>query len=400
VRQTPEFERAVARHMPAVARLAGRLFALAEPSLGERRSAALLAGFLRARGFRVGLGAAGLPTAFVARRGRGRPCVGLLAEYDALPGVGHACGHNLIGAAACGAAAVAARLVDPSAGSIVVFGTPAEETIGGKVVMARRGLFRGLDAALMFHPSTEDRVETTSLACHSLEVVALGRAAHAIADPGRGINALDAILGLFAAARRLPRRLPRGTRLAGVILEGGVRANIVPERAVARFTLRARDRETLRAVEGAFRAAARAAGDTVGARVILRPVDLPYDEMRTNRVLAEVFRQELRALHRPTVDTPRRSMGSLDMGNVSHLVPAIHPYVAIAPPRAPLHSRAFARRAGGPDGLAGLEVATRALAATAVRVLREPGLRRAARAEFVTARRRRPRPGGRAGSAA
>jgi amidohydrolase len=346
--------------------------------------------FLRSEGFRVRCGVPGLPTAFVARRGVSGPRVALLAEYDALPGIGHACGHNLIGAAACGAAAIAGRLREGRPGTLLVYGTPAEESIGGKVAMARRGLFRGLDAALMFHPSTEDRVETTSLACHSLEVVYLGRAAHAIAAPETGINALEAVLGLFAAVRRVRARSPRGTRIAGIILEGGTRPNIVPERAVARFTLRARDRRRLDVVESSFRAAALEAARVAGARVRIRPVDLPYDEMRTNQVLARAFGEELLALGRRPVGTPRRSMGSLDMGNVSHIVPAIHPYVAIAPPSAPLHSRQFARRAGGRAGREGLEIATRALAAMALRVLDDPSLRQAARREFLAGRGHRP----------
>ena len=386
--------------MPSVRRLADRIFSLRELSLDEFRSADLLVRFLRSEGFQVRRGAAGLPTSFVARRrgARSGPRVAFLAEYDALPGIGHACGHNLIGAAACGAAAVAARLA--RGGTIVVYGTPAEETLGGKVAMARRGLFRGLDAALMFHPSTEDRVATTSLACHSLEVGFLGRAAHAVAAPETGINALTSVLRLFAAAERLPSRLPRGARLAGIIVEGGARPNIVPERAVARFTLRARTRVDLGRVERAFRAAAARAARSTGARLRIRALDLPYDEMRTNGTLAGIFREELLAQGRRPVETPRRRMGSLDMGNVSHIVPAIHPYVAIAHPSTPLHSRAFARRAGGRPGRIGLVIATRALAATALRLLGEPALLEAAWREFRSAGRsgrvRVGRAGGRA----
>jgi amidohydrolase len=384
--------------MPSIRRLAGRIFALRELSLEEHRSADLLVRFLRSQGFGVRRGVAGLPTAFVARcpGSRSGPRLAFLAEYDALPGIGHACGHNLIGAAACGAAAVAARLAR-GAGTIVVYGTPAEETLGGKVAMARLGLFRGLDAALMFHPSTEDRVATTSLACHSLEVVFLGRAAHAVAAPETGINALTSVLRLFAAAEKLPNRLPRGARLAGIIAEGGARPNIVPERAVARFTLRARSRADLARVERAFRNAARDAARVTGSRLRIRPLDLPYDEMRTNGALARIFREELRALGRRTVETPRRRMGSLDMGNVSQVVPAIHAYVAIAPVSTPLHSRAFARRAGGRAGRIGLLIATRALAATALRLLDEPALLEAARREFEAGGRPRRTRAGRGG---
>jgi amidohydrolase len=368
-----------------VERLSRRLFALRELSLQETASSALLRAFLRRHGFRVQAGAGGLPTAFVARRrvGRGGPRIGLLAEYDALPDIGHACGHNLIGAAACGAAVLAARLLDGDAAEIVVYGTPAEETIGGKIVLARRGLFRGLDAALMFHPSTEDRVYMTSLACHSFEVVFRGRAAHAVASPEKGINALAALLALFAAMDRLRPSLPVEARMPGIITEGGRRPNIVPDRAVGRFTLRAGDLRRLARVKQAFFAAGRAAAKSVGARVEFRAVDLPYAEMRTNGPLAEVFKEELWALGRTTVDTPRKGMGSLDMGNVSQVVPSIHPFVAIAPKIAPLHSRLFARRAGGSAGRRGLEIASRALAATLVRAVRDPELLRAARRAFV-----------------
>ena len=372
------------------------MFRLQELSLQETGSSDAIVRFLRRHGFRVRRGVAGLPTAFTARRRHRRrgPRVALLAEYDALPEIGHACGHNLIGAAACGAAAVVSSLLQ--SGEIVVYGTPAEETIGGKVVMARRGAFRGIDAALMFHPATEDRVYMTSLACHSLEVVYRGRAAHAVASPEKGINALHALLALFAEVDRLKRRLPKEVRMPGIVSEGGRRANIVPDRAAGRFTLRARDGQVLRRVERSFREAARRAAGGVGARVRIRALDEPYDEMITNRAIADAFKVELRSLGRRTVDTPRKSMGSLDMGNVSHRVPAIHPFVAIAPRSAPLHSRAFARLAGGRRGRDGLLVATRALAGVALRLLdpRDDLLSRA-RQEFRHRRRasagRRPR---------
>ncbi len=333
-------------------------------------------------------GAGGLKTAFVARkRGRaGGPRVALLAEYDALPGIGHACGHNLIGAAAAGAGAAIGRVMGRLRGEIRVIGTPAEETIGGKAVMADRGVFRGVDAALMFHPSTEDRVYTTSLACHSLEVIFHGRAAHAVAAPERGINALDALIRLFLDLQRLKHRLPREVRMPGVIVEGGRRANIVPDRAVGRFTLRARDLATLDRVERRFRACVREAARAIGAREEIRSLDHPYAEMVTNRALADLFKKELALLGRRTVDTPRTRMGSLDMGNVSQRVPSIHPYVAIAPASAPLHSRGFARFAGGARGRAGLRVATRALALTALRIFSEDGILERARREFRSGR--------------
>jgi amidohydrolase len=381
----------VASLAKATASLGRALHAHPELSLQEVRSADRLVRFLRGEGFRVRRGAGGLPTAFVARR-RGRPGgprIALLAEYDALPGLGHACGHNLIAAAAAGAGAALGRVIEALRGEILVIGTPAEETIGGKAYMVDRGVFRSVDAALMFHPSTEDRVYTTSLACHSLEVTFLGRAAHAVSAPEKGINALDALIRLFLALKDLKRRLPPEVRMPGVIVEGGRRANIVPDRAVGRFTLRGRDRATLRRVERAFRRSVGRAARATGARAAVRSLDHPYDEMATNRALADVFKRELRRLGRRTVDTPRRRMGSLDMGNVSQRVPSIHPYVAIAPRHVPLHSAAFARLAGSARGLRGLRVATRALALTALHVLAADGVLRRARAEHRALRGRR-----------
>ncbi len=370
--------------MPAVDALGQALFRHPELSQEEHRSVDRLTRFLRSEGFRIERGIAGLPTAFMARKSgrRGGPRLGILAEYDALPGIGHACGHHLIGAAACGAAAAVGRVIGSLPGEIVVIGTPAEETIGGKVVMARRGVFRGLDAAMMFHPSTENRVYTTSLACHSLEVVFRGKAAHAVAAPEKGINALDAMIHLFNAVQRLTRRLPKEVRMPGVILEGGRRANIVPDRAVGRFTLRARNLAGLKRVEQEFRLAVRQAASATGARATVRGVDFPYADMVTNRTLADLFKAELRQMGHRTDDAPRKQMGSLDMGNVSHRVPSIHPYIAVAPRSVPLHSERFARYAGGPRGRTGLRVATRALALTALGTLCGDGILDRARAEF------------------
>jgi len=379
------------RLTPAILSLSRTLHAHPELSLEEFRSAALLTRFLESEGFRVRRGVGGLETAFVARKPgrRGGPRLAFLAEYDALPGIGHACGHNLIGAAAAGAGAALGRTIRDLRGEVVVIGTPAEETIGGKAVLVDRGLFDGIDAALMFHPSTEDRVYTTSLACHSLEVVFHGRAAHAVAAPEQGINALDALIRLFVDLERLKRRLPREVRMPGIIAEGGKRANIVPDRAVGRFTLRARNLRTLGRVERAFRGAVRGAARATGARSTIRSLDHPYAEMVTNRVMADIFKRELASMGRRTVDTPRTRMGSLDMGNVSQTVPSIHPYVAVAPQSAPLHSRGFARFAGGPRGRAGLLVATRALALSALAALTDDEVLSRSRREFAAFRHRR-----------
>jgi metal-dependent amidase/aminoacylase/carboxypeptidase family protein len=213
-------------------------------------------------------------------------------------------------------------------------------------------------------------------------VVFEGREAHAVAAPEKGINALTALLRLFAGVERLLESATPEVRIPGIVVEGGHRANVVPGRAVGRFSLRARDLATLARLEKAFREVTRRAARSVGARAHIRFIDLPYAHMRTNRVMADLFKAEMRDLGRTTIDTPRKSMGSLDMGNVSQVVPSIHPYVAVAPPGTPLHSRPFARYAGSARGRAGLDVATQALARTALVLLDEPHRLDQARREF------------------
>ena len=376
--------------------LVGEIVALAEaircdPELSgkEHRAATRCEALLKTRGFAVERGTAGLPTAFVARRrfGAGRTRVAFLAEYDALPGIGHGCGHHLIAAASIGAALAAAGTASASDDlEILLIGTPSEETIGGKVVMAEAGVFDGLDGVMMFHAGHEWRTVTNSLACQSVEIVFGGRASHAVASPEAGINALDAMIDLFIAARGLRARLaPKGVRLPGVILEGGVRANIVPDRAVARFSLRARtSREREEVVDALLGEVDRIARES-GCRPLVRPVDNPYDEMRTNLELAGALRDELVARGAVPNDAPRTSMGSIDAGNVARRAPTVHAYLPAAPPRFPLHTREFGEATAGGRCADALATASEAMAATAIRLARDPVLRARVREEHEAA---------------
>jgi amidohydrolase len=369
---------------PLLLSLSRDLHAHPELSLEETRSAALLQAELRKEGFEVETGLAGLPTSFRARRAGGRPGprVGFLAEYDALPGIGHACGHNLIAAAAMGAGLALGRMVDDLPGEVLVFGTPAEETLGGKCLMVKDGCFRDLDAALMIHPGSEWRVEAESLACISLEVVFTGREAHAVAWPERGINALDALIQLFVAVELLRKRMGRDVFIPGVIAEGGVRPNIIPARAVGRFSLRAptslhRDR-----VRAEFEKTVHGIAAAMGCGVQVRPTDEPYDDMVTNQTLAGLFREHLRADGVSTVEGPRANKGSLDMGNVSRALPSLHPFIAICDRDVPSHSEAFAAAAVSERAERALLTAVRALALTGLDVLTRPEVLAAAREEF------------------
>jgi amidohydrolase len=365
-----------------------RLYADPELSGEEHRASRFLAARLERAGFRIERGAGGLPTAFRARLRRGAGGrAAILIEYDALPGVGHGCGHNLIAASGLGAAlALADRRADWR-GTLEVIGTPAEETFGGKAVMAEAGIFDGLDAALMVHAGFEDRVLTESLASASFELAFRGRAAHAVSAPEQGINALDALVQVYVGLEMLRKALGPGVHIPGVIVQGGVRPNLVPERAVGRFSVRApthaRRREVHRRVVRLIEGVARA----TGARFSLRPTDQPYMEMRTSRTLAEAARRHFARLGRKVNDAPRRSMGSLDMGNVSHRVPALHLYVGLGSSAPAPHTREFARATLSPAGrqaaLAGSEV----LALTTLDILNHGDLRRRAWAEWRSARR-------------
>ena len=364
--------------------LSRALFDRPELSGQEIESVATIRSVLERHGFEVEVGLGGLPTAFRARRPGGAtrgPRLALLAEYDALPGIGHGCGHNLIAAAGVFGGIVAADVLDGEA-EITIVGTPAEETIGGKVVLARQGIFDGFDAAMLVHPAAEDRAYSTSLACMGIEVEFTGKAAHAVAHPEKGINALDPLLQLFHAIDAARRGWSPDVRTPGIIREGGVRPNIVPERAVGQFTLRAARVATVRQVRVDIERMVAGLAAASRTRASVRSTDHPYFEMVTNRPLAEAYRANLVALGRVPEDGPRRNQGSLDMGNVSYRCPAIHPFVAICPPEMASHTREFGEASVSAVGESGLLDSVQALAMTACDLTLHPELVAAARAEF------------------
>ena len=374
--------------------LSGEMFAFAralyddpELSLEETRASRRLAEVLSRDGFSVQQGVADLPTSFVAvaEPGKPGPSIAILAEYDALPDVGHGCGHNLIAASALGAAKILSRLRGRLPGDIRIIGAPAEETVGGKARMVKEGAFRGLDAALMVHPGTEFRVLTTSLACQSIQVIFEGKSSHAVTAPDRGVNALDPLVQLYVGIDALRKGLTPEVRIPGVIVEGGKRANVVPDRAVGRFSIRARNRAAVEAILERIVRMAQGLSAAGGARATVVRIDEGYDEMLTNRVLADLFRENLRSLGAETNDTPRERMGSLDMGNVSQVVPALHAYVAIAPESGALHTREFAEATVSEGGRRGLLLAMQALSMTSIDLLTHPAAVPAARREFLAA---------------
>jgi len=367
----------------ALLALSARIHAHPELCFDERRAAEWLCEYLDSRGLTVERGAYGLPTAFAARAGSGRPRLAVLCEYDALPGIGHACGHNIIAAAGAGAGAALAAVVTETGGSVVVLGTPAEEGGGGKVMMAREGAFADVDAAMMIHPASLELIGMNVLAISAVEVEYRGRAAHAAASPHAGINALDALVTAYQSIAQLRQHIRPSERIHGIITDGGQKPNIVPAHAAGLFYVRAANERHLgklkQRVDACFHAGALASGAEMSTRV----VGEDYSDMWTNPAMAAAYQANLEGLGRTITTAPAALIsGSTDMGNVSKLVPSIHPMIGIAPPRVALHTEEFARWAASPDGDRGVLDGAKALALTGVDILCNPPLLQAMRAAF------------------
>ncbi|TMD66401.1 MAG: M20 family metallopeptidase [Chloroflexi bacterium] len=358
----------------------------ANPEIGyeERQAVGWLTALLREHGFEVEVGVANTPTAFVATRRNGTgPSIAFLSEYDALRGLGHGCGHNLIATASVGAGIALADALDRFPGRIQVIGTPAEEGGGGKIRLIRGGLFQEVDAAMMFHPDTRTQVLHWALAVTHMHFEFIGRAAHASGDPEKGINALDAFVLAYNGISMLRQHIKEGARLHGFLKEGGTAPNIVPERTSGEFLVRARDeaymQELVQKVKNIFQAAALA----TGCSVKLTFDEDPYSDLRNNSVLAALFEDNLRRLGiDPVEPVPWENAGSTDMGNVTHVVPGLHPTLAIAPADVPGHSQAFLEASGSLRGYQAMVDAAKALAMTGADLLADPSLVEKAKAEF------------------
>jgi len=340
----------------------------------EVRAAKLLADELAAAGFDVRLGAAGLDTAIVATHPEvsDGPTVAIIGEYDALPGIGHACGHNLIAAAGLGAALAVGTVKGDLPGRLVFFGTPGEEGGGGKVIMAEAGLFDGVDAAMMFHPASHTVVDWGSLAITEVNIEFFGKAAHASGSPEKGVNALDAVIQTFNSLNALRQHIKDGSRIHGVITDGGAKPNIVPEHASANFYVRAEENDYRDELLEKLRACAEGAALATGARLKFELVGHSYKAMKPNRILGDAFVRNLASLGWGLNPPKDRSMGSTDMGDVSQLVPSIHAYLQICPEDVAGHSREFAAAAGSEEGVRAMLTAAKGLAMTAVDVLSDP----------------------------
>ena len=377
-------DHAVESSAAELASLSGRIHANPELRFEEHKACAWLTEFLASRGHTVERNVAGLPTAFRARAGKGSPRVAILAEYDALPGVGHACGHNLIATGAIGAFVAAAQVVGSTGGEVVLLGTPAEEGGGGKITMIDAGVFADVDAAMMFHPFDRDLLAHTALASLWLTFDFKGKPSHAAIAPHAGKSALTACLDTFRLVDGQRVHFRDGVRVHGYVTNGGQAVNIIPERAACEFSVRALDGVELARVRGIVERCARGAALASDVEVSIG-VRQGYKDMVNNMALARRFGAHTGALGRPARERDDSiGAGSTDMGDVSHVVPSIHPWLAIVDKGEALcHERRFAEAAGAPSGLSTALFAAKAMARTAVDYLADAELRAAVSAEWT-----------------
>ncbi len=372
----------------ALEALARDIHAHPELRFEERRAASAICAYLERVGFEVERGVGGMPTAFRARAGKsGGARVAVLAEYDALPEIGHACGHNLIAYGGVGAFVAASAAIDRAGGEIVLLGTPAEEGGGGKIKLIEAGAFEGVDAALMFHPFDRDILLHPFLALATYTFRFEGKASHAAAAPHDGKNALVACMDTFRLIDSQRPTFRDGARVHGIVTDGGGEAsNVIPEGAACEIVVRALDdAEHARVCEIVERCARAAA---MASDVAMRmEVSEGYRSMRCNRALASAFGAHLSSLGRAAKETdPTAGTGSTDMGDDSHLVPSIHPMLGIVDEGVTtIHQRAFADAAAGERAMKTALVAAKAMARTAIEVLSDDKLRERMRSEFRAA---------------
>ena len=343
----------------------------------EVKAAGWLTEFLGGQGLKVERGVGGVDTAFRATLETGTgPTIAIMCEYDALPSIGHACGHNAIATAGAGAGAALAAVRDRlPKGRVQVIGTPAEEGGGGKVKLIKAGVFRDVDAAMMCHGWDRWILHQDLLGIVRVAFEFTGRAAHAAADPWEGVNALDAVIQTFNNVAMLRQQVKPSARIHGIVTNGGAAPNIIPESAACLFYVRAADLSYMWELHGRVVACAEGAAKATGATLkVLEYGDSTYEPMKRNETLLEAFRVNLRAIGEAETPEVKDRLGSSDVGNVSQVIPCIQPLMKIAPDGTPIHSRAFEAAAATPLARAGTLAAAKAMARTTYDLLADPSL--------------------------
>jgi len=345
----------------------------AHPELGfeEEKASAWLCESLADVGFSVEKGVGGLPTAFRARAGSGPLHIGICAEYDCLPGIGHACGHNIIAASAVGAALAAAKVADEVGLTVNVIGTPAEEVgnAGGKILLLERGAFEGIHAAMMVHPAPFDMLRAKIIAASMFEVHYTGKESHASAFPELGVNAADAITIAQTALGLLRQHIRSTDRIHGIVTNGGAAPNVIPAHTSAKYIVRSGTLEQLAELRPKVHRCFEAGALATGSKVVITGGDKPYAEMRHHEAMAAIYRSNSEALGRPFPNLGEwetRPTGSTDMGNVSLAIPSIHPMIGINSLPAVNHQPEFTAHCVTPDADKALEDAALAMAWTCI----------------------------------
>ena len=379
---------AVDRLADDLERLSHQIHANPELCFKEEKASSWLAEFLERQGATVERGVGGLPTAFRATipgRGTG-PTIAIMAEYDALPNIGHACGHNVIATSGAGAGAALASALGtlPFDGRIQVIGTPAEEGGAGKVKLMEAGVFKQVDAAMMIHGRCGTQIWRPSLGIIKVKCEFFGKAAHASSWPWRGVNALNAMIQLFVSLDQMRQQLRPDARVHGVITKGGDQANIIPEHTAAEFYLRAPTRDYCQELLHRFEGCAEGAATATGCTAKVTPDPIIHDPLKPNFTMAALFEKNLERIDFPLdPDDGQAGYGSTDCGNVSQAIPTIHPYIRISPDGVPGHSREFAEWAKSPLARTGIIAAAKALALTALDLVADPAELQKAKEEFA-----------------
>jgi amidohydrolase len=309
--------------------------------------------------------------------------IALFCEYDALPQIGHGCGHNLISAMSVGAAFGLKSVLDEIGGKITVFGTQAEETSGVKGILAEKGAYEGVDAAMMAHPAAASEESGASLALIALKFEYFGKAAHAAAIPEKGINALDGVILLYNGINALRQHVTSDVRIHGIISHGGDAPNIVPDYAEAKFYVRSRSKKNLENVVEKVRECAEGAARMTGARVKISKFENAYDNLRTNQTLSALFSANLSELGEKEIRPASDGIGSIDIGNVSHVVPAIHPWIGVGDTSLIIHSKEFAEHTITEQGKETIYKGACALAFTAFDVITSKEILNKIKEEFL-----------------
>jgi amidohydrolase len=349
----------------------------ANPELGfeEEQASAWLCELLDGAGLQVERGVGDLPTAFAARAGSGPLHVVVCAEYDALPAVGHACGHNVIAAMAAGAGLALARVADDAGLRVTVLGTPAEEGGGGKILLLERGAFEGAHAAMMVHPSPYEQAEMPIIAVSHLEVAYTGKEAHASAYPFLGINAADAQVVAQTAIGLLRQHLRPGDRVHGIVTKGGDAANIIPAHTMGKWMVRAENLEKLDDVQAKVTRCFEAGALATGATLEITTDSAPYSEMHHDHELSALYQRNAEALGRSFANKSDRGAGSTDMGNVSLALPSIHPTIGIDALPAVNHQPEFTAKCATPAADQAVVDGALAMAWTAIDAATDQSLR-------------------------